>query len=63
MKTAHEYLEHAKECRALARTAVTDNERQQLVQMATTWETLAKQRVNFVDSDPELSRGSIKSGV
>jgi hypothetical protein len=56
MKKAFEYREHAKECRALARTALTDGERQQLIQMAETWEALAEQREGFVKSHPELSR-------
>ena len=56
MKKAHEYREHAKECRGLARTALTDGERLQLTQMAETWEALAEQRQNFLQTHPELAR-------
>lgn len=56
MKKAHDYRAHAKECRALARSALTDGERKQLEDMANTWEALAEQRENFVKTHPELSR-------
>ena len=56
MKKAHEYREHANECRALARTALSDSERRQLIDMAATWDAIAEQRENFLKSHPELSR-------
>ena len=43
MKKLHEYLKHAAECRDMARTALPSH-RQQLEQMATTWEQLADAR-------------------
>ena len=43
MKKLHEYREHAAECREMARTAPPTH-RQQLEQMAATWEQLASAR-------------------
>ena len=43
MKKLHEYREHAAECREMARTAPPTH-RQQLEQMAATWEQLAVAR-------------------
>jgi hypothetical protein len=43
VKKMHEYLEHAAECREMARTAIPAH-RQQLEQMALTWEQLAEAR-------------------
>ena len=44
MKQAAEYRRLAGECRALARTAKTDDERVQLLKMAEVWETPATHR-------------------
>ena len=43
MKKVEEYLEHASECRTLARAA-PQGHRQQLEDMAQTWEQLAEAR-------------------
>lgn len=43
MKKVEEYLQHAAECRDMARTA-SPSHRQQLQQMAETWEQLADAR-------------------
>ncbi len=43
MRKLHEYREHAAECREMARTAPPTH-RQQLEQMAATWEQLAVAR-------------------
>ena len=43
MRKIHEYLQHAAECRDMARTA-SPAHRQQLEQMAETWEQLADAR-------------------
>jgi hypothetical protein len=43
-KRAEDYRHHAKECHVLARSALTEDERKQLVVMAQTWEALAEQR-------------------
>jgi hypothetical protein len=44
MKTTQDYLRHAEECDALARTAVSEEQRQMIVKMAETWRLLAAQR-------------------
>jgi hypothetical protein len=43
LKKLHEYLQHAAECREMARTALPSH-RQQPEQMAETWEQLAAAR-------------------
>jgi hypothetical protein len=43
MKKIQDYLQHAAECREMARTAMPTH-RQQLEQMASTWEQLAQAR-------------------
>src|SRR3954447_9932707 len=57
MKKASEYREHADECRALARGLVAGEQRHQLLEMAATWERLAKDRSELVRRHPELSIG------
>jgi hypothetical protein len=54
MKQAEEYRRNAVECRRLAGFAVTSQEREQLLDVAKTWEALAVGRENFVNSHPEL---------
>ena len=44
MKKASDYRRHAEECRALAESAALPEHRDQLLQMAGTWDMLAKQR-------------------
>ena len=44
MRTTEEYLRHAEECEALARTAISPEQREQIEQMAATWRMLAEQR-------------------
>ncbi len=51
-----DYRAHADECRMLARGAISETERAQLLAMAGTWESLAKDRERFVADHPELSR-------
>lgn len=48
MKKIHEYLEHAAECREMARTA-SPAHRTQLEQMALTWEQLAASRKRHLE--------------
>ena len=50
MKKMHEYLEHAAECREMARTALPAH-RQQLEQMALTWEQLAEARKRHLEKN------------
>lgn len=44
MKKAEEYHQHAIECRALATRSRSPEERQMLLNMAATWESLAADR-------------------
>jgi hypothetical protein len=48
MRKLSEYLQHARECRDMARTAHTEYKRQ-LEQMAATWEQLAEARKRQLD--------------
>jgi hypothetical protein len=44
VKKIREYLEHAAECREMARLAATSSHAEQLENMAATWEQLADSR-------------------
>ena len=44
MKKAAEYREHALECRRLASGMAADGHREQLLEMAATWERMADER-------------------
>jgi len=48
MKKAHEYHQHAQECRDLARNARRAEHRAALLEMAETWENLARERESHV---------------
>jgi hypothetical protein len=55
MKKASEYRQHAKECRKLARSAAPGEHRDQLLNMAITWDNLAAERSALVLRHPELA--------
>lgn len=55
MKKAAAYREHARECRQLAATMDSDEQRAQLLQMAEHWEKLAADRAALVQRHPELA--------
>ena len=55
MKKASEYWQHAEECRALARTMGSDADRDQLLEMAATWDKLAVDRSAWVRRHPEFA--------
>jgi len=57
MKKASEYREHAQQCRDLAKRMIPGEHRDQLVEMALTWEKLAAERSELVRRHPELSIG------
>jgi len=44
MKKTDEYLQHAKDCRALAKQMESGEQRDQLLKMAETWEVLPAER-------------------
>ena len=54
MKKASEYRQHAEECRALARQ-MQGEQREQLLEMARTWDQLAADRSELVRRHPELA--------
>jgi hypothetical protein len=69
VKTAEEYREQAQECRRLAKHALTRQEREQLLTMAETWETLATERLRtlrigdgprFPQASGELKTGEVE---
>ena len=55
MKKASEYRQHADECRALAVTMEHGEQRNQLLEMASTWDKLASDRSDLVRRHPELA--------
>lgn len=57
MKKASEYRRHAEECRAMARGMRDGPQRDQLLEMAATWEKLAAERSEMVKRHPELAIG------
>jgi hypothetical protein len=54
MKTAAEYSKHAEECRVLAKQVPEGEHRDQLLEMARTWDNLAADREKLVRNHPEL---------
>ena len=54
MKTAAEYRKHAEECRVLANQVPEGEQRDQLLEMARTWDNLARDREQLVRNRPEL---------
>jgi hypothetical protein len=58
MKKKDEYLQHAKDCRRLAKQMESGEQREQLLKMAETWEVLATERERTLRSreqDPQQS--------
>jgi hypothetical protein len=54
VKKASEYRQHAVECRHLA-AGVQGAQREQLTEMAATWERLADERAELIQRHPELT--------
>jgi hypothetical protein len=55
MKKASEYRQHAEECRVLARGVGQGEQRDQLLEMAATWDKLAAERSELIRKHPELA--------
>ena len=55
MKKASEYRQHAIECRQLAAALDVGDQRDQLLEMAATWDKLAAERSDLVRRHPELA--------
>ncbi len=63
MKTAAEYRKHAEECRVLGKQVPEGEQRNQLLEIARTWDNLATDREKLVQNHPELdtSKSPIKT--
>jgi hypothetical protein len=55
VKKASEYRKHAEECRNLARQVPEGPQREQLLEMARTWDSLANDRDNLIQKHPEIA--------
>jgi hypothetical protein len=55
VKKASEYRKHAEECRALAKQVPEGPQRDQLLEMARTWDNLADDRDALIRKHPELA--------
>ena len=53
MERVREYLKNAQECRAIAERAANDVARAHFIQMAETWETLARHRQAIIEKGLE----------
>jgi hypothetical protein len=62
MKTASEYRQHAQECRMLAHQMPAGEQRDQFLEMARTWDSLAETREGLVHRYPELDTRISSSG-
>ncbi|NEX94981.1 hypothetical protein [Caulobacter sp. 17J65-9] len=62
MKKASEYRQHADECRQLANRMGVGEHRDQLLEMAATWEALAADREALVTRHPELTQDGEGTG-
>jgi hypothetical protein len=61
VKKASEYRKHAEECRALANQVPEGSQRDQLLEMARTWDNLAQDRDALVQKHPELAKTDRKN--
>ncbi|WP_204239743.1 hypothetical protein [Microvirga arvi] len=63
MKTAAEYRQHAEECRTLARHLPEGEQRNQLLEMAKTWDSLAETRKALIrnQSERDTEKASIEA--
>jgi bacterioferritin (cytochrome b1) len=55
VKKASEYRQHARECRDLAATMASEEQRTLMLQMAEHWEKLANDRIALIGRHPELA--------
>lgn len=55
MRKAEEYKKHADECRQLAAAASNEDSRHQLLEMAETWESLARDRLDQLARQKRIS--------
>jgi hypothetical protein len=62
MKRASEYRAYSEECRTLAKQ-MEGGHREQLLDMARTWEKLASESADFVRSDPHPHRDGMSEAA
>jgi hypothetical protein len=62
MKKASEYRQHARECFALANQSNTTEHREQLLEMAETWENLANEREKMIANLQKLDEAVFNAG-
>jgi hypothetical protein len=55
VKKVHEYLQHADECRAIAKTMIAGRHREALLELAAHWDKLAVERSDLIQRHPELT--------
>ncbi|HEX2552166.1 MAG TPA: hypothetical protein VHL98_00595 [Microvirga sp.] len=55
MKKASEYRQHAEECRVMANQSKPGPQRDQLLEMARTWDKLAEERSELIRKHPDLA--------
>jgi hypothetical protein len=55
MKKASEYRKHVLECRRLASSMDSQEQREAMLQMAEHWENLARDRTELIAKHPELA--------
>jgi hypothetical protein len=58
VETVEDYRRHAADCDALARTALTEHQRQQIQEIAETWRKLAADRERRLRSQQHLQKPS-----
>jgi hypothetical protein len=62
VKKASEYRQHAAECRILAASMELGEDRDQLLEIAATWESLANERLKLLSRHPELATDDERDG-
>jgi hypothetical protein len=55
MRKVEEYRRHADECRQLASASSSDDNRKQLMQMADTWDQLARDREDQIAREKRIT--------
>jgi hypothetical protein len=58
VKKVSEYRQHAAECRALAAKMAVDENREQMLEMAATWDRLADERARSLETREPAAFGS-----
>jgi hypothetical protein len=62
MRKVEEYRRHAEDCRKLANSVSTEEAKQQLLQMAGTWDDLAKHREDQIARQERIAHLESRNG-